>query len=44
MTGKLYRHQEKSLLDPMVNIIRGVQRPGEKRVPHGRLSGKGNIL
>ncbi|HCZ4695608.1 MULTISPECIES: maturation control protein [Enterobacteriaceae] len=44
MTDEMYRHQEKSLLDPMVNIIRGVQRLTEKRVPHGKLTGKGNIL
>ncbi|EHK0699974.1 maturation control protein [Salmonella enterica] len=44
MTGELYRHQEKSLLDPLVNILRGVQRIEEKRVPKGKLTGKGNIL
>ncbi|EAT0104134.1 TPA: maturation control protein [Salmonella enterica subsp. enterica serovar Havana] len=44
MTGDLYRQQEKSLIDPMLNIVRGVQRMAEKRVPQGKLTGKGNIL
>ncbi|ECC8157008.1 maturation control protein, partial [Salmonella enterica] len=44
MTSEMYRHHETSLIDPMLNIIRGVQRISEKRVPQGKLTGKGNIL
>ncbi|EDG9409347.1 maturation control protein [Salmonella enterica subsp. enterica serovar Newport] len=44
MTGEMYRHHETSLIDPMLNIIRGVQRISERRVPQGKLTGKGNIL
>ena len=44
MAGEMRQHEEKSLLSPMLNILRGVQLIGEKRVPQGQLTGKGNIL
>jgi hypothetical protein len=44
MTGELHKPEEPSLLEPMLNILRGVQQRDEKKVPQGVLTGKGNIL
>lgn len=44
MTGELHKPEEPSLLEPMLNILRSVQQRDEKKVPQGKLTGKGNIL
>ncbi|MGS5484456.1 maturation control protein, partial [Escherichia coli] len=44
MAGEVEAHQEPSLLNPLINIIRGTQRLAEKRVPHGILTGEGNYF
>lgn len=44
MTGELHKPEEPSLLEPMLNILRGIQQSDEKKVPQGKLTGKGNIL